>query len=317
MTTILPPWSEYRKTVGVETKEPVETFDWILDTSFAHELKTAKVGMDSIEGSRAFLEAYVPPLSMKSNPMLHKILCAMGDHHSGNSSRVIMNTYMYLLKNWDIFVEETKEREQRKSYDAQQIRYGDYDEYLDAYKRSKTSLEEEVKFYELCSIFRAKFNVLYSNDEMTDILTKLRDEENKRGMAKVEAMDKRRFDEEIELLTFLYRAPIRWFSYKGGISTFSVTVTSQHIKRMREIYPDYKDHYMAVKNALNEWSCLFRAEVKTPSSSFFEAFAPPEVSEEDIERMTLIHSDYAEHIKTIADTRASLLENEVRSVMLA
>jgi len=317
MATILPPWSEYRKTVGVETKEPVETFDWIQDSSFAYELKTAKAGMDSIEESRAFLKAYVPPLDMKSDPKMNAILCAMGDHHSGASSRAIMNTYRYLLNNWDLFVETTKDREQRKIYDAQQIHYSDYDEYLTAYKLSLTSLEEEVKFYELCSIFRAKFNVLYSNEEMTAILTKVRDEERKAGMAKMEDADKRRFEDDIDMLTFLYRSPIRWFNYKGGISPFSVNVTRKHIKRMTELYPDYEDHYMTIKTALDEWSFLFKAGAKRPTTAFFHAFTKPYVTEEDMARLTLLHPDYAEHIKKITETRQYLLDKEVLGVMFA
>jgi len=317
MTTILPPWSEYRKTVGVETKEPMETFDWILDSSFAYELKTAKLGMDSIEGSREFIKAYVPPLDMKSDPKMDKILCAMGDHHSGASSSSIMNTYRYLLNNWDMFVERTKDREQRKIYDAQQIHYSDYDEYLAAYKLSLTSLEEEVKFYELCSLFRRKFDVLYSNEEMTAILTKVRDEERKAGMAKMEDADKRRFQDDIDMLTFLYRSPIRWFDYKGGISPFSVNVTSKHIERMTELYPDYEDHYTTVKTALNEWNYLSAISAKRPTSAFFRTFTRPYVTQEDMDRLTLLHPDYAEHIKKITETRQYLLDKQVLGVMFA
>ena len=142
--TILPPWSEFRKTLGVEDKEPAETFDWMLEESFKKDLQLAKKGMDSIEGSRAFLKDYRHPLEEGDmDPMRFQIGAAMGNHHSGASSGMLMNIYTYLLNNWDEFVLKTKEREQREStnYDKRQIHYSDQDDFLEALKEAKASPE--------------------------------------------------------------------------------------------------------------------------------------------------------------------------------
>jgi hypothetical protein len=318
--TILPPWSEFRKTLGVEQPEPVETFDWILDQSWRNDLQKAKEGMDSIEGSRAFLKDYRHPLERgQTDPMRYRIGCAMGDHHSGASVSMVMNTYAYLLKNWDAFVLKNKDRQQRKAsnYDARQIHYSDQDNFLDvlrALKADPESQEKATAFANICLNFREKFGVSYDNDTLAKMIPLIKREEGQEAMNKLEEAKERQIEDDVEMLTFLYKCPIRWFSYEGGLPPFSVrNVSTPHIIKMIALYPDFMEHYTAVLKALAEWGQM-KGE-KKPTAAFFEVFKKPEVR--DAKRYELLRSypDYDEHIKAIAESRDRQLQRDVLGKM--
>lgn len=308
--TILPPWSEYRKTLGVEQPEPTETFDWVLDTTFKNDLQCAKEGIDKLEGSREFLKSYVNPLEMKSNPMFNNIRCLMGEHHSGASCELVLNTYIYLLKNWDEFVLATKNREQRKAskYDERQIHYSDQDDFLAA---------NGPGLADICSNFREKFGVSYDNETLAQLIHAIKKEENKEGMEKMKRQEERDIENDVGLLTFLYRCPIRWFSYHGGIEPFTLrNVSTPHIIKMIALYPDYMEHYTAVLKAMAEWGQM-KNGLKKPTAAFFQVFKAPEMSQEKRYELSRTYPDYEEHIKSITESRDAQLQRDVLGVMFA
>jgi hypothetical protein len=320
--TILPPWSEFRKTLGVEQPEPAETFDWILDVSWKKDLQMAKEGMDSIEGSRTFLKSYRHPLEQSSmDPMRYRIGCAIGDHHSGASAGMALNTYKYLLNNWDTFVLKTKDREQRKAsnYEARQIHYSDQDDFLKALKEAKASPETPEKataFANICLNFREKFGVSYDNDTLARLIPLIKREEGQDAMKKLEEAKALQIEEEVSMLTFLYKCPIRWFSYQGGLYPFSVrNVSTPHIIKMIALYPDFMEHYTAVLKALAEWGQM-KGE-KKPTAAFFEVFKKPEVSHAKRYELLLTYPDYDQHIKSIAENRERQLQGDVLGKMFA
>lgn len=313
--TILPPWSEFRKSLGVEQAEPIETFNWILDSSFKNDLQLAKNGMDTIEGSREFLKGYRRPLEWcEMDPMLYSIGCVMGDHHSGASASMLINCYTHLLNNWHEFVLKTKDSEHRKSYDNRQIHYSDQDDFLVALKKFKDPEDmEKAKFAELCSNFREKFAVTYDDDTLAQMIPLIKKEEDAEGLRKMAELEEQQVEDDVSLLTFLYKSPIRWFSYKGGIRPFNVNVTPEHIIRMRKLYPDYADHYNAVKKAMGDWEQMRHAP--KPTAAFFEVFMTPWLVATEMCKMRLIYSDYDEHIKAIGKARETQLEREVLGKM--
>jgi hypothetical protein len=319
--TILPPWSEFRKTLGVEQPEPVETFDWILDHSWKKDLQMAKEGMDSIEGSRAFLKSYIRPLKEgKMDPMRYRIGSAIGDHHSGASSGMVLNTYTYILNNWDTFVLKTKDREQRRAsnYDARQIHYSDQDEFLDVLKQFKKSEtpENATACGNMCLNFRQKFGVSYDNDALARLIPLIKREEGQDAMKKVEEAKALQIEEEVGMLAFLYKCPIRWFSYQGGLYPFSVrNVSTPHIVKMIALYPDFMEHYTAVLKAQAEWGQM-RGE-KKPTAAFFEVFKKPEVRDAKRYELLRTYPDYDEHMKEIAENRERQLERDVLGKMFA
>jgi hypothetical protein len=321
--TILPPWSVFRKTLGVEQAEPAETFDWILDESWRNELQLAKKGVDSIEGARAFLKDYRHPLEDgEMDPIRFRIGCAFGPHHSGASVSMLMNTYTYLLNNWDEFVLKTKDREQREAsnYDKRQIHYSDQDEFLEALKEAKEdpeSREKAVKFADLCFNFRQRFHVTYDNDTLTQMIRLIKKEESEEGLKQIAEMNESNIAEEVEMLTFLYRCPIRWFSYEGGIPPFRVTVTAEHITKMAAIYPDYAEHYDQVQRAMGDWSQMCEVAEKKPTAVFFHLFKAPMMIATQIYKMGLIYPDYRQHIEAITKTRETQLHEMVLGKMFA
>lgn len=318
--TILPPWSEFRKTLGVEDKEPTETFDWMLEESWKKDLQLAKKGIDSIEGARAFLKDYRRPLEdAEMDPMRYQIGCVMGQHHSGASCSIVMNNYTYLLNNWDEFVLKTKEREQRESYDNRQIHYSDQDDFLAALKETKAdpeNREKAVKFADICFNFRQRFGVSYSNEVLAQMIPLIKREEVLEGMKKLEEAKERQIEEDVGLLTFLYRCPIRWFSYEGGLSPFSLrNVSTPHIIKMIALYPDYMEHYTAVLKAQAEWGQM--RENKKPTAAFFEVFKAPEVRQEKRYELLRTYPDYDQHIKVITESRDTQLQRDVLGMMFA
>jgi hypothetical protein len=237
---ILPPWSEYRKALGVEEKEEFETFAWLNDLSLAKD---------------------------------------KGDWTD--------------CTDWDSWVLATKDKERRKisRYDERQIQYSDSEKFLASAKKGGASHSA------LCDTFRAKFNCRYDNERLLEIMKALRVEENHDFVVKSKEKANKRLVEDIEILTFLYRCPIRWF-----LQPYEVVVSSAHIEKMCAIYPDYEAHFETVMIALAEWDKKPSPESK-PSAIFFEVFDAPDITPEQIEAMTKFNPEYADDIEAIKRTR--------------
>jgi len=144
----------------------------------------------------------------------------------------------------------------------------------------------------------------------------IKQEESEEGRRQIAEAKERQLEDDIGLLTFLYKCPIRWFSYEGGIRPFSVNVTAEHILRMAKLYPDYADHYNQVKKAMGDWEQM-RHGPKKPTAAFFEVFNEPQLLPTQVYKMGLIHPDYNQHIKAISSSRQHQLEEMVLRKMFA
>jgi hypothetical protein len=230
---ILPPWSEYRKTLGVEDKEEPMTFGWLNDTCLAQT---------------------------------------------------------YTAENdWDDWVLATKDKERRKisRYDERQIHQSDYDEFLSSSATNTT----------LCDTFRAKFKVRYTDERLLEVMRAIKCEKVEELAVKENIEAEKRLADDIEILTLLYRSPIRWF-----LNPHTVVVSGEHIIRMQSDYPDYAEHIDTVKSALAEWNKKPFPETM-PGAVFFRVFDAPDISVEEIKAMSKIYPDYAEDIESIKRTR--------------
>jgi hypothetical protein len=300
---ILPPWSEYRKTLGVEEKEEPETFGWMIDTRFATDLTMAKHGLKSIEGGAEFLKTHIRSLNGWVHPTMIDIYTSFGPHHSGSSSALLANTYKALLNNWDGFVLATKDREKRKvsRYDERQIHYADSEEFLASAEKGGAAHEA------LCDTFRKKFSARYDNERLLQIMKALREEESHDFAVKSKQRAEKRLVEDIDSLTFLYKCPMNWF-----LQPCQLVVSSQHIEKMRAIYPDYEAHVETVMAALAEWD-------KRPSVSaiFFKVFDAPDITPEQMEEMTKFYPDYAQHIESIKGGRATQMQQLLGKMLVS
>jgi len=302
---IVPPWSEYRKTLGVEDKEEPQTFGWMLDTRFATDLTTAKHGLATIEGGAEFLKNHVRLLDGWVHPTMLDIYTSFGPHHSGASASLLANTYKALLNDWDGFVLATKDREKRKvsRYDERQIHYSDYDDFLDSAKKGGASHAA------LCDTFRKKFSARYDNERLLQIMKAIKQEEAQEYMAKSKEMADRRLGEESEKLKFLYKCPIRWF-----LNPYHITVSTAHIEKLSAIYPDYEAHLKTVMAALAEWETRPSPETN-PTAIFFRVFDAPDITPEQIQEMTKFYPDYAQHIEGIKEGRATQMKEQLLGKM--
>ena len=249
---ILPPWSEYRKTLGVEEKEEFETFAWLNDLSLAKD---------------------------------------KGDWTDWTD--------------WDSWVLATKDKERRKisRYDERQIQYSDSEKFLASAKKGGASHSA------LCDTFRSTFSSRYDNERLLEIMKALRVEENHDFVVKSKEKANKRLHEDIDTLTFLYKCPIRWF-----LQPYEVVLSCAHIKKMCAIYPDYEAHFETVMIALTEWEKRPSPESK-PSPIFFEVFDAPDITPEQIEAMTKIYPDYAQHIEGIKGERATQMHEQLLGKM--
>jgi len=302
---ILPPWSEYRKTLGVEDKEEPQTFGWMLDTRFATDLTEAKHGLATIKGGAEFLKSHVRSLDGLVHPTMFDIYTSFGPHHSAASTSLLANTYKALLNDWDGFVLATKDREKRKvsRYDERQIHYSDYDDFLVSAKKGGASHAT------LCDTFRKKFSTRYDNERLLQIFKGLRQEESQEFVAIMKEEATKRLDDDIETLTFLYKCPIRWF-----LQPYQLVVSAAHMEKMRAIYPDYEAHFETVMAARAEWDKRPSPETK-PSAIFFKVFDAPDMTPEQIQEMTKFYPDYAQHIEGIKSGRATQMQEQLLGKM--
>lgn len=288
----LPAWIHYRASVGVETREPMETFDWMLDREFAKEMESVKAGLDTAEWSRKFLLEYVPPLEGFS-PVMETICGLVGDHHSGASASAVVGMYRYLLKNWDTFVLERKTVEQRKIYNQEQIHHSEFEPFLIRFNERDPS--EQAKMFE---DFRQKWNVTYDDATLLAMFIAIDAEKYREYSVTMQKMDMRKVDQEIDLLKFLYRCPIRWFDMPFGLKVDQVT--KKHIDELTKLYPDYPAHFKLV-----EQICMKNLPYETVKTlpQYQEILAEPAISEEEKKAKSLIYPDYRKHIQAIADAR--------------
>lgn len=302
---ILPPWSEYRKTLGVEEKEEPQTFGWMVDTRFATDLTEAKHGLKSIKGGAEFLKTHIRSLDGWVHPTMLEIYTSFGPHHSGSSAALLANTYKALLNDWDGFVLATKDREKRKvsRYDERQIHYSDYDDFLVSAKEGGASHAA------LCDTFRKKFSARYDNDRLLQIFKALREEEALQFVASTKERAATRLTLDVDTLTFLYKCPIRWF-----LQPYQIRASAEHIEKMLAIYPDYGAHVETVMAALAEWDKRPSPEAK-PSAVFFKVFDAPDITPEQIQEMTKFYPDYAQHIEGIKSGRAKQMQEQLLGKM--
>jgi hypothetical protein len=186
---------------------------------------------------------------------------------------------------------------------------------LKEFKKSETP-ENATAFGNMCLNFRQKFGVSYDNDALARLIPLIKREEGQDAMKKVEEAKALQIEEEVGMLAFLYKCPIRWFSYQGGLYPFSVrNVSTPHIVKMIALYPDFMEHYTAVLKAQAEWGQM-KGE-KKPTAAFFEVFKKPEVRDAKRYELLRTYPDYDEHMKEIAENRERQLERDVLGKMFA
>jgi hypothetical protein len=121
--TLLPIWSEYKKSLNLDKKEVAETFHFISDVEERRDYELAKKALDSITGSREWLKSYVTPEDEMPffDGMGPRVMTAFGSHHSGESAIELGLNYKYILNNWDKFVFDTKVYYAKRAYYSRQL----------------------------------------------------------------------------------------------------------------------------------------------------------------------------------------------------
>lgn len=123
MTTLLPAWSEYSTQLGLDAKEPVESFDWMpkKDREWFVDIKDA---LDGVEGSRDWLRRSIDWSSDKTFDRIFAVM-KLRDLHSGGSVISLFRSYSDALKDWDAWVRFMKTSYEREHYHKRQLSWDD------------------------------------------------------------------------------------------------------------------------------------------------------------------------------------------------
>ena len=303
MRTLLPLWKIVRVSLGVEQKEPPETFGWIKKESLRRDLELAKNALDMNDWSRDYLKNYNTPLEGFAfcDDMGVNLLSNFGSHHSGSTSCTLAWLYKEILNNWDNWVLKTKNAEAKLGYSKQQLNDADIDDFVDAFYhmerlrngRKDSNPERTISDYEQAlDEIRAKFKISMENEELEkklmDIHYEILEERNKALKDENEIES----NKLVTTLKFLYRIPIRWFTSPLGPGIVDIRkITAKEIAAMEAIYPDYREYFEKVKAVSNE---------KIAMTPLFEA---PNITEEQILEMSKVYPDYRQHILKITELR--------------
>jgi hypothetical protein len=302
---LLPPWKLVRVSLGVEQTEPFETFGWIKDDSLRSDLELAKKAFDMNEGSREFLKKYKSPLDGMgfSEPILRKVLCQFGGHHSGASSSSLMWLYKNILNNWDEWVLNVKNAQAKKesNYSKRQLNDADIDDFVDAFYhmerlrngRKDSNPDRTLNDYEeSLDKIRAKFKIKMGNEELEKNLMDIHYEILEERNQELKQEQELHSQDLINTMKFLYGVPIRWFTSPYGPSLIDVRkITSKEVSAMEEIYPDYREYYEKVK------AVYMGTMAMTP------LFDDPKITEEQIVQMSKVYPDYRQHIQKVSELR--------------
>jgi hypothetical protein len=245
-------WPAFAEASGVNEKEPVETFDWIpseSDKFFYNDMRTA---LDSVEGSREWLKAYVFDEARDSFPynteIGRKIVEAMSNHHSGASASCILVNYSAALKDWDTFVLKIKVYQGKKEFKRQQVPYEVVTSILDLCKAwlshegpspRDQGIQDEI--FMRCAMLGLSGKVT----EIRSILLAIQ-----KDYEELIAEEKRVYEEEkhgalMESIKFLYKVPIRWFDTPSGCTlmpSHPTRITRRAMAEMETLFPGYDKH---------------------------------------------------------------------------
>jgi len=242
METLLPVWSIYKKEIGSDPVEK-ENFDFIPDSSVRSDYKQAKLGLDSVPGSREFLMNYTFDSDTNdSMPFFDGIgpiiMSSFGNHHSGASATCLGWKYKSLLNDWDAFVLSTKEYYVRKQYDSMQLKSSVVQGYLSADK-------------DVSEILRIKnaYNLSYTTETIATMLDALATEIQDENMEKLDRDEEYRFNWQIGILKFLYKHPSRWNDSAEGCRLFGTPfrITDAMIVAMEPTHPSYRDYVVQIQ----------------------------------------------------------------------
>lgn len=260
-------WAAFAEDNGVNTKEPVENFDWMPSESDKRAYVDCRNALDRAEVGRKWLKAYTCakgdfPFSCS---MADEITGHMWKGHSGGSMICLLWSYKSLLNDWDKWVFLTKKEHYRRLYKDRQIQlttcYGLLALCDDP--RHEQHLRQKCAQYGL-----ARDTVL----EIKAILEKIRDDHTMIEAEEAEVKKERYQREMVESLEFLYDHPMRWFDTPhgcslspGSLANVNSEALGASIDEMEFRHPGYMTHIHDVENA----RCIFNRHYRTDTFSNF------------------------------------------------
>jgi len=245
--TLLPVWNIYKQELDLEAKEPVESFDWMGETSEKNNYISAKAAIDSTPGAREYIRDYPMPVRGTysfGDPFGRSLLCKFGDHHSGVSMVFLARMYQHLLKDWDGFVLAQKTRVARDAYLAKQLEMSD----LWRYSNTRTALSSDRIHPSLLNDYREKYKISYDDATMIEMFDALINEKATERLEEHKHAAREIFEQRISVLEHHYEYPSRWNDGPSGSALFGSpkNITEDMFIEMEKKYPNYRAHIAAV-----------------------------------------------------------------------
>jgi hypothetical protein len=233
--TLLPIWKIYKQTLGLDVKEPADTFDWI--TGNTRDDYNRMRDVVNATGGREWLMAYDGVEKLNRIPIADTILSSCGNHHSGSSACSILMCYKWALEDWDSTVAKWKEAQAKEDYDNKQLSREEVCHYNNS-KWPHSTFNHKQILADICE--SAGLTADLARPMMEARMLELEDE----CRVAVAADEKRRFDERIDVLEHHYNFPARWNDKKHGSALFGSprSITDEMMVVMEARYPGYKKH---------------------------------------------------------------------------
>jgi len=259
-------WKAFAEDNGVNTKEPVENFDWMPSESDKGYYLDCRDALDRVEGSREWLKAYTCakddyPFSCS---MADKVTPHMSKGHSGASMTCLLWSYKRLLNDWDNWVFLTKNEHYQRLYKNRQISSSICHALLTMCEDPK---QEEQMRLQCAQNGLARDTVA----EIREILQQIH-KDHTVIQAEEDKKDAERYHRDlIESLEFLYEHPMRWFDTRHGCSLSPGSpknITRAAMDEMESKHPGYSGHIDALNEAIFVFNSTHRNEA---FSNFSEA----------------------------------------------
>ena len=268
-------WNIFAEYSGVNQKEPVETFEWISNSSDRFFYEDCRDALIKVDGAKEWLKNYTynkKESRLQFNSGLG-IQIELSHNHSGASHSSILWSYKHLLNDWNSWVYKSKRYSGMRAYKEQQISLSNVLDLLsqcdkwvsyDGVGHEALLIENAIKAK--WSSFELKGEVL-EDVTILKIQTILKQIQNDWLMIRAEEDAKqieRSHSEMIDSLEFLYENPSRWFDSKYGCSLtpgHPKNIPPRAMDDMDAAYPGYKGHIANIINNFNMFSQLFNDPV--------------------------------------------------------
>jgi len=229
---LLPVWDDSQ----TFTKEAPETFDWL--PRYQDTYENMREVLNKNPSFRDWLTC-VKEVDYEA-PELKGILSSLSPSHSGTSAWGLVLDYHTILRDWDGWVHSMKKMFAREIYDNTQLSLSEVNGLLYSLERTASASASAA--------------------ETMKAVKAVRDSHIREGIARQKELEKKMFQDRLEVLEHHYKYPDRWTDCVQGSALCGDPsyVSEEHIHAMLDKYPDYRIHLTQVIRGLRDMRMKYK-----------------------------------------------------------